>query len=192
VTPFDRAFDAVEASEPVRRMVLDALTSPERHWHGLLHHALMLRHIARTAPTGTSRNRLIWATLFHDIVYDATRNDNEERSAELAGQWVPATFAKRVAELILATKRHDLATDQETRTLLEADLGVLWTPHPPLYAFYATGIRAEYAHVSEEAYRAGRTAVMTRLHDDLMPYLDATRGALLRRNVEGELTTLAT
>ena len=183
-------FDAVDASAAMRNFVLGELSSPARHWHGLVHHALMLRSIMAAEPTSADRRRLILATLFHDIVYDATRDDNEEASATVASDWVPTADYTQVAALILATKHHDLDADPVTRALLEADLGVLWTPSARLYAFYAGGIRAEYAHVPDEAYRTGRAAVIMRLRDMLVPQLDAARSARLRANVDGELRSL--
>lgn len=176
---FARFFDEVDASPAMRRFVIDELSRPERRWHGLLHHALMLRAINRSPHRGAERRRLILAVLFHDIVYDATRGDNEEASAEVARAWVIADDADTVARLILATKRHDLATDPVTRNLLEADLSVLWTPSARLYAFYAAGIRTEYAHVPEAAYRTGRAAIMMRLR--AASRRSQGRGALAQR-----------
>ena len=184
-------FDHVEAPDGLRRFVLDELGSPARHWHGLVHHALMLRAVTRADHDSAARRKLILATLFHDIVYDAQRSDNEEASAAVAREWLTGAEADAVAAMILATKRHDLNTDAVTRTLLEADLAILWTASAQLYDFYARGIRAEYAHVSDAAYRAGRSAVLTSLRDGLVPYLDLTRQAALASNIGRELTALA-
>ena len=182
--------DEVAAPPALRAFVLGDLALPARHWHGLVHHALMLRAIGRNGAIGRDRARLIWATLFHDIVYDATRNDNEEASAEVARRWLSGDDADVVAALILATKRHDLDTDPVTRTLLEADLAVLWTASEQLYAFYADGIRREYGHVPDQAYRTGRTAVLTQLGGQLTAFLDEPRAACLRRNLHGEIARL--
>lgn len=185
-------FDAVDAAPALRDMILAELGRPGRHWHGLLHHALMLRAIARARPGAAERRLLTLAVLFHDIVYDPHRPDNEEVSASVMREWVAPDEADRVAELILATKRHDLRADPVTRRFLEADLGVLWTRSPRLYAFYADGIRAEYAHVPDADYRAGRAAVMTGLRDRIAPELDARRAAALSRNIDWELAALGT
>lgn len=183
-------FDMVDAPAAMRALVLEELASPARHWHGLVHHALMLRAIGRSGFAGRDLARLVWATLFHDIVYDATRSDNEEASAEVARRWLSGGEADVVAALILATKRHYLDTDPVTHTLLEADLAVLWTPSDRLYAFYADGIRREYAHVPDDAYRAGRAAVLTQLGDQLASFVTGARAACLRRNLDGEVARL--
>ena len=187
----DPWFAAVDAPAEVRAEVAAALTAPTRHWHGLTHHALMLAAVARDAPGDAARRRLIWATLLHDLIYDATAGDNEERSADRARALVPAGDREAVAAMILATKRHDLAAaDAETRILLTADLSVLWSD-PELYAFYARGIRAEYAHVPAEGYRAGRAAVLAHLQQVLQPELSITEAEALARNLDWERRELS-
>ena len=190
--PFRRFFEEVGAPADLRGFVLGELSAPGRHWHGLLHHALMLRAVHRAGHPSTDRRRLILAVLFHDIVYDATRTDNEEASAVVARRWLSGAEADSVTALILATKAHDLAhADPITRTLLEADLAILWTPSPRLYAFYAAGIRREYTHVPDDVYRTGRAAVLTRLEAQLRPALDEARVERLAFNLHGERGRLA-
>ena len=187
----DRWFAAVDACAEVRTEIVAALTAPTRHWHGLTHHALMLAAVAHEAADEAARLRLIWATLLHDLIYDAAASDNEERSAARARALVPADDRDAVAAMILATKRHDLAAaDPVTRILLRADLSVLWS-EPDLYAFYAGGIRAEYAHVPAEAYRVGRAAVLTHLRHVLRPELTAAELEALGRNLDWEHGRLA-
>jgi predicted metal-dependent HD superfamily phosphohydrolase len=184
-------FGRVDASVALRSFILAELGSAERRWHGLVHHALMLRVVTRAGHDADDTRLLVLATLFHDIVYDATRNDNEEASACVAREWLTGDEAGRVAALVLATKHHHLDTDPVTRTLLEADLAVLWTPSASLYDFYAAGIRAEYAHVPEPAYRAGRTAVLSRLRDQLAAALEAERAHRLCLNLNREIARLS-
>ncbi|HEU0044784.1 hypothetical protein [Sphingomonas sp.] len=175
----------------MRSFILDELASSSRHWHGLVHHALMLRAVSRSGHNEAAKRRLVLATLFHDIVYDSTRSDNEEASARVAHQWLAGEEAEVVAALILATKRHALDTDPVTRTLLMADLAVLWTPSARLYAFYARGIRAEYAHVPDAAYRQGRMAVLRQLCAAIVPALTMAQASDLSRNLDGEIAALA-
>ena len=186
-------FDSVDAPAALRELILAALTEPSRHWHGPLHHALMLRAVMQTRPHRSERRLLILATLFHDIVYDAHRDDNEAASAALAREWLSGVEADTVAAMIMATRGHDLAdVDPVTRTLLLADLGILWTPNAALYRFYADGIRAEYRDVPIEAYRAGRSKVLRVIADALAPHLPLPDAAQLDRNVGGEIERLQT
>ncbi|WP_419808155.1 hypothetical protein [Sphingomonas sp.] len=188
---FGPYFDLVPAPSRLRDYVLAELGSPSRRWHGLVHHALMLRAVTRAEHPASERRLLVLATLFHDIVYDARRGDNEEASAAIASDWLSGSERNEVVRMILATKRHDLDTDPVTRTLLEADLAILWTGSARLYDFYARGIRAEYAHVPDAAYRSGRSAVLTQLRESLTPTLDRHRAEALAANVAVELTALA-
>ena len=189
---FDRFFDEVDAPSAMRRFILAELSSPTRHWHGMMHHALMLRRIDKTGHSRTDRRLLILAVLFHDIVYDATRSDNEEASASVARDWLAGDEADVVAELIRATKAYDLAAaDPVTRSLLDADLSVLWTPSVALYRYYAEGIRAEYGHVPDDAFYAGRAAVLRRLEQRIRPFLTPADSRLLARNLGSEIVRLS-
>ena len=185
-------FDRVGAAPALRAFILTELASPTRHWHGLLHHALMLRAVVRADVEAADSKRLIRAVLFHDIVYDATRADNEEASAAVARQWLDDD-AGLVATMILATKRHDLTVaDAVTRLLLEADLAILWTPSATLYDFYARGIRREYVHVADAAYRIGRAKVLDELEQTLRGSIDLPRRIRLTANLSRERQQLAT
>lgn len=136
------------------------LAEPHRHYHTQAHIDAMLDAIdAGSPPTDQWRERLaiIW---LHDIVYDPTRADNEERSADqagidLAGSGIDVAV---VREVILATKRHD-PTTAIGRHICDLDLTILGAD-PAGYDRYAARIRREYAHVAEEAWRAGRPAVL--------------------------------
>ncbi|MGZ6753102.1 MAG: hypothetical protein ACXVEJ_06505, partial [Nocardioides sp.] len=58
--------------------------------------------------------------------------------------------------------------------LSDADLAILAAP-PERYAAYAAAVRREHAHVPDDAFRAGRAAILT----DLLakPHLFHTRHA---------------
>ena len=186
------AFAAVDASSELRAMVVAELTAEHRHWHGLVHHGQLVASVLTNEVTGADRRRLAWAALLHDLVYDARRSDNEELSAELADRWVPPEDRTAVRALMLATKAHDLETDPLTRRFLLADMEVLWTSDPHLYAFYADGIRREYAHVPEPDYRTGRAAVLESLYAGLSDELEDDELACLNRNVGWEIARLST
>jgi predicted metal-dependent HD superfamily phosphohydrolase len=67
----------------------------------------------------------------------------------------------RVADLVRATAHLTEPPDQDTRVLLDADLAILGASEER-YRRYTADIREEYAFVPDEAYRAGRTAVLER------------------------------
>lgn len=103
----------------------------------------------------------IWA---HDIVYDVTRPDNEERSAQWLEQWakatrLPAATVARAAAHIRATAGHAPTIDVDTRWLLDLDLATLGMARAR-YERYAIDVRTEYAQYADAEYRVGRRRVI--------------------------------
>ena len=73
---------------------------------------------------------------------------------------LPAALAEEVARLIRLTQHHEVASgDHNGMVLMDADLAILGA-RPKRYDRYAAAIRAEYAHVDDDTYRAGRAAVL--------------------------------
>ncbi|GAB3770872.1 putative metal-dependent HD superfamily phosphohydrolase [Nocardioides ginsengisegetis] len=135
-----------------------------------------MRHLAEVCTRldelgagGESFDRLavLLAAWFHDAVYDG-QPGAEERSAQwaetaLPEAAVPATVATEVARLVRMTENHRPADDDpDGCALSDADLAIL-AAAPERYAEYATAIRQEYAHVPDDAFRAGRAAILADL-----------------------------
>lgn len=99
----------------------------------------------------------IW---FHDVIYDPRGNDNEEKSAQIAADFLMKTkWADSVPELILATKHQEDPDHLDARLLCDIDLSILGCGDSK-YRKYTKAIRSEYAWVEEIAYRRGRSAVL--------------------------------
>jgi predicted metal-dependent HD superfamily phosphohydrolase len=139
--------------------------SAGRHYHDVAHLDDCLAKLEAEDVLPDVRRRLRWAILWHDVVYDPTRSDNEERSAEraqreLAEAGVADEDAAEIARLILLTRGHAVAAEDEAGALLVSiDLSILGA-EPARYDAYARAIRQEYGHVPEDAYRAGRSRVL--------------------------------
>ena len=180
---------------------------PHRRYHGVSHVAWVVRTVDELladvpdADAGVVRA----AALFHDAVYDPARGDNEAASARLAQRtladelgWA-ADATDEVARLVLATAGHTLAadaatTDPSAAVLLDADLGVLGAA-PRAYQAYADGVRGEYAHVDQDAWRTGRGAVLRSFLDRpwiyATPPMRAARETRARANLAAELASLS-
>jgi predicted metal-dependent HD superfamily phosphohydrolase len=137
---------------------------PHRAYHNLTHIQECLaefaaaRHLARD-PVAVEA--AIW---YHDAVYDPRAKDNEEQSASLAAQVGAATgwadtFQRRVAQLILATKKHDAALEVDAPLLVDVDLSILGRDRER-FDEYERQIRREYDWVADDAFAAGRMAVL--------------------------------
>lgn len=169
------------AAEPALRSAAEALlerwTEPHRRYHDMMHlervlgtlRQLLAEEGGETAPGPADPGNLAaLAAWYHDAVYQPTRSDNEERSAALARRQltqleVSPAIGGEVSRLVLLTKSHEPAQHDRAGALLcDADLAILATP-ADVYDRYAAAIRAEYSHVPERDYRAGRAAVLTAL-----------------------------
>jgi predicted metal-dependent HD superfamily phosphohydrolase len=172
-----RAWDDLGGDRATIVDVLDRHCEPHRRYHTVAHVASVLRTIdelladfhpstGESLTHGTVLPRIIrMAAVFHDAVYDPRSADNERRSADLACAacvrmgWAPAEVAE-VRRLILATAGHACAPDDTAAAvLLDSDLAVLGA-QPGAYAAYVAGVRSEYAHVDESAWRLGRSVVL--------------------------------
>jgi predicted metal-dependent HD superfamily phosphohydrolase len=177
------------------RDLLARYAEPHRRYHDQRH--LMevldaLDHLTDDVPVAVA-----CAAWFHDAVYAPARDDNEARSAELAAavlsRLVPS-LVDEVVRLVRLTEGHRAGPDDDTGGLLcDADLAVL-ASGPERYAAYARDVRAEYAHVSDDAFRTGRAAVLRGLLAAPRLYV-TTRGAAweprARANLTAELERLS-
>ena len=144
-----------------REELIAAYTAPGRHYHNLTHIEDCLGALARVENlSAIEREILSEAIWWHDVVYDATRADNEELSAQLAEQHVRDDLRQEVGRLIRLTKTHDVqADDRLGAILISIDLSILGA-EPARYDAYAAAIRQEFIHVPERDYRAGRAKVL--------------------------------
>lgn len=174
-----------------------------RAYHNVEHLQEMLTACAQVErDIGFASPREVFvAALFHDAVYDPTRNDNEAKSAELALETLQNCAIEvngdRVRELILKTAQHGKHAprdDNDDESLfLDADMGILAAP-AERYRAYMQAIRQEYAHVPDELFRAGRKRfvdiVLASPAIYLSPYFRARLEAAARANVRMERDTL--
>lgn len=133
-----------------------AYDDPGRGYHDLLH---LTEVLARLDELGCHDDAVVLAAWFHDAVYD-DRPAPEDRSAQWAERELAAPLAGEVARLVRLTETHRPAADDLAGQLLcDADLAIL-AAGPERYAVYTAGVRREYAHVPDDAFRAGRRAIL--------------------------------
>ena len=194
----------------VRDLLLAAYADPGRGYHDLRHLEEVLEHLdvllpglddgdAREVGREVDRDAVRLAAWFHDAVYEGAPDD-EERSARLAHEaltaaGVDAAVVAEVVRLVRLTATHDPADgDPAGAVLSDADLAVL-AAGPERYAEYVAGVRREYAHVPDEAFRRGRADVLRGLLAAPAMFRTATGRRLweqrARANVEAELAALA-
>lgn len=186
----------VAGAVDLREALLAAWSQPGRGYHDTAHLAEVLDRLDELERAGADFPRLpvVLAAWFHDAVYDG-RPDAEERSAQWAERALPAVVgagvAGEAARLVRTTQGHRPAADDPgAQALCDADLAIL-AAGPERYAAYVAGVRREYAHLPDDAFAAGRGAVLR----DLLaaPHLFSTAQgrawweAPARANVTAEL-----
>jgi predicted metal-dependent HD superfamily phosphohydrolase len=147
------------------RLLVNAYSKPDRHYHNLNHINHVLMTIDRFNLELQHPIAVKLAAWFHDFVYDSQASDNEFESAKLAKELLTELnlspeIIDRTQQLILATKGHQIDPDDADRSIfLDADLAILGTV-PAQYQNYARSIRQEYGWVSDVEYKTGRTKVL--------------------------------
>lgn len=147
--------------------IVAAWSEPHRRYHDLAHLAAVLGLVGELEGAAEDPDAVRLAAWYHDIAYEPERTDNEQVSAARARVGlrglVPDDRVDEVERLVLLTAGHDPAPDDANGVVLcDADLAVLAGP-PDAYAAYASAVREEYGHLSDEEFTAGRIAVLEHL-----------------------------
>jgi predicted metal-dependent HD superfamily phosphohydrolase len=184
--------------EAVGQGLIRSWAEPARRYHTLAHLRDVLDGVTQLAAHATDVTPVRLAAWYHDAVYNG-RPDDEANSAVRAETdltrlgLAPALIAE-VSRLVRLTASHDPSPgDRNGETLCDADLKIL-TSHADRYAGYSAAVRAEYAHVPHDAFRAGRVQVLRALLD--APTLYRTPHArqhwetAARSNIRAELDQL--
>ncbi|WP_197446879.1 HD domain-containing protein [Tautonia plasticadhaerens] len=141
-----------------------AYGEPARAYHSDRHIADCLAELDRSRALADRPAEVEAALWFHDAVYDPASPGNERRSVELARSvlgrcGVSGEVIARVAGLILVTSHEVGPAGRDETLMVDIDLSILGQP-PGRFEEYGRQIRAEYAHVPEDAYREGRLRVL--------------------------------
>lgn len=177
---------------------------PQRHYHTWDHIEALKRHFDNLEAHWHRPEPVLWALYWHDAIYDPTRPDNEELSAQLledeGAAHMSANELALAAEIIRATAKHEVPeglSDDDRADLalfLDIDLSILGAP-VSVFDEYEVNVRKEYAFVPEEAFRTGRAKVLKSFADRPAIYFtEEGRGrwdAQARRNLSKSLAQLA-
>jgi predicted metal-dependent HD superfamily phosphohydrolase len=142
---------------------------PARRYHTLTHLRDVLDGVTQLAAHATEVTAVRLAAWYHDAVYNG-RPDDEANSAvraetELTSLGLAPALIAEVSRLVRLTASHDPGPgDRNGETLCDADLKIL-ASSTDRYAAYTAAVRAEYAHVPHDAFRAGRVKVLRALLD---------------------------
>lgn len=140
-----------------------AYSHRSRHYHTLAHLDQLVTELKPLRDQFSCWATVVFAIAYHDFVYDATRKDNEERSAAVAAARLseidfPTIEISSCVKFILATKKHD-AVNREVDLFTDADLSILGAT-PERYQHYAAEVRKEYSIYPNLLYKPGRKKVL--------------------------------
>lgn len=198
------ALDAIGAHRGDRFGTYAALVArhdePGRHHHVIEHASEVVDAVLSLHEDGGEWAPAVLAAWFHDAVYDPTAGPgaNEGASAVVACDALAALGATRtgigtVARLICLTASHQpMPGDRAGMVLCDADLSILGADEAR-YDRYVADVRAEYAHVDDEAWATGRRAVLRGFLDRAQIFsTDHGRGrweGAARTNISRELSS---
>lgn len=143
-------------------------SEPHRAYHNVAHLQAVLHNIDMLREDAPDPDTCMVAAWFHDAVHEGRPVTDEQASADLAVELLGelALEPDRIAEtarLVNLTATHSPdAGDADGAVLCDADLAILASP-PAEYDAYVAAVRAEYDHVAEADFRAGRAGVLRRL-----------------------------
>ena len=160
--------------------LLQAWEQPHRAYHHSGHLSQMLSDLDRLythRTQGSTPLALILAAWFHDAVYEGAPGEDERRSEQLASASLePLVTAglltdqelQMVSLLVRATATHELPESADLpqgyepadlQLFLDADMAIL-AADSVRYRRYLRGVRSEYSHFDDEAFRTGRTTFL--------------------------------
>lgn len=183
---------------PLHAELAAAYAQPHRHYHTARHLAECLGHLADLAPEADRPGEIAIALWFHDAIYDTRRQDNEARCADWAVRSCTAfggdaAAARRLRDLVLATRHAAAPATRDEGVLVDADLAILGA-EPTRFDEYERDIRREYRWVPGFLYRRKRRILLREFLE--RPALFCTASfrrkyeAAARRNLERSLEAL--
>lgn len=139
-----------------------AYSTQKRYYHNLSHLENLFLQLSEVKNLIEDWDTILFSLFFHDVIYDAKRSDNEEKSAEFAQKrlqilQISTPMIEKCCEQILATKGHTISQEADTNYFTDADLSILGQDE---YLNYAQNVRKEYAIFPDFLYNPGRKKVL--------------------------------
>jgi len=148
--------------EPNWLSLKKAYTKKSRHYHNLKHLEDMVECFERYRDQIQNPSEILFSIFYHDIVYSASKKDNELKSAEYALKILPENSnlnKQLVFDAICATQQHQHNEIEDINWLIDFDLRILardWNE----YQIYFEQIRKEYRIYPDFLYKPGRAKAL--------------------------------
>lgn len=173
-----------------------AYSHKNRYYHNLSHLEKMFGELENIESEIDNLDCLKFAIFYHDIIYKATKKDNEYQSALFFKKRIKKTsflFIDLCFEQIMATKEHQLSACNDTNIFIDLDLTILGQSWES-YNLYFQNIRKEYKVYPDFLYNKGRKKALLHLmgEDNLFktPSFINKYEEQARKNLAKEITFL--
>jgi predicted metal-dependent HD superfamily phosphohydrolase len=173
-----------------------------RHYHNLSHIGFLFNWCDKYLDQINNPAVIGFAIIYHDIIYDTYRQDNEELSAELAGEHltqlnINSKLLKSIKEFIIASKDHlvneSSPMKEDLALFLDFDMAILGS-EKDYYKMYSEKIRQEYAKYPDEVYKPGRKLALQKMLEMPQIFNSATiqqdLELISRENIQKEIALL--
>lgn len=197
---------AFSKKEEIKNQLWDEIVyryaEQHRHYHNLAHIAFLFNLCDQYIDSISNPIVTGFAILYHDIVYDTYRPDNEEQSAEIAENHLtqlnlkPAIIAN-IKQFIIATKDHTIpgtfSLQNDLSLFLDFDIAILGSD-AETYKDYNEKIRKEYLKYPDDFYKQGRKQALKKvlkskrifITNDFIKMMEETA----RKNINSEIAQL--
>lgn len=140
-----------------------------RYYHTLKHLEHVYLNVLLVREDITDWDMVLFSVFYHDYIYNALKQNNEEKSAQKAIDILSSLpiDTKRIAlcnQIILATKGHHITENKDVNYFTDADLSILGSSWKA-YESYFKNVRKEYRYYPDFAYNKGRINVLKHFID---------------------------
>lgn len=140
--------------------VVKCYSESHRFFHTMQHIEKIINIILNISNlTEYEKDILVLATIYHDIIYNPQKNDNEEQSAFLLKEHAPFPWNNDVIhayEIIISTKTHQKTGDKLIDIFLDLDMATLSDTSFIEMLQYERLVFKEYQFVDYKTYKEAR------------------------------------
>lgn len=156
--------DDVKLTATLWAEIEKAYSDKKRHYHNLSHLKYMIEKALEYMDLLSDPDIVMFSIFYHDVVYKTIRQDNEQKSADIAKDrlsrlGVPGDKISRCISQIMATKKHSDNATNDTNYFVDFDLAILGDTSDN-YMEYTKKIRKEYSIYPDFLYKKGRKKVL--------------------------------
>jgi len=170
-----------------------------RYYHNLTHLENVYRSLLFVKKNIEDWDVILFVLFYHDYIYNALKQDNEELSAQkaeaiLSSLSIAPARIEQCKEMIIATKKHQISENTDINHFTDADLSILgaeWST----YEEYFKNVRKEYKYYPDIVYNKGRIKVLQHFKD--MPrifksdYFYSKLEIQAKKNIQQEINRLS-